>query len=185
MTEDKYNANIIETMPSGVLLAAVCIEGVNGSSPVGDDVRHATISRVHGFALVEESFEDDSEVNNVIPLTESADGTLFLATAMDGYMGMIEVMPGLLLPETLDFRASPTPVDGDDDIVRALSNKVQLNAARRQVAALVERYNESLSLEEREPARVLKIARDHAPKEQAPAAPEPEDAKPEEGTTDK
>lgn len=182
MTEDKYSANIIETMPSGVLLAAVCIDGVNGTTPVGDDVRHATISRVHGFALVEESFEDDTEVNNVIPLTEGADGTLFLATAMEGYMGMIEVMPGLLLPETLDFRASPTPVDGDDDIVRALDNKVQLNAARRQVAGLVQRYNESL--EEREPARVLKIARGQdAPTERAPA-PEPDPPTTEEGTTD-
>ena len=153
----EYSANIIDMMPPVAPVAAVCIEENN---PV------AKVVRIHGFALVEESFDDGMEANNVIPLTESDDGILFLATALEGYVGMIEVMPGLILPESIDLQSE------SDDCSEAL------RSARRQVTLLVERR--AAQQDERKPAQVVRLAKPEEPESE----PDPEGSQPEPSSSD-
>jgi hypothetical protein len=134
---------------------------------VSDDSNEATLERVHGFGLVEESYKDE-EYANVIPLTNAPDGTLVQATALDGYLGMIEIRSPLVLPKTLNWRSD----DGVPIMPLLISSDPEQSAiggAILQIQALVERHNARVG--EPEPAKVVRLANNgqQAPTEPAPA----------------
>jgi hypothetical protein len=132
--------------PPAVPLLACFMPGADALTKADGTV--VRVERAYALALVLEEYSyansnEDREARFVVPVVDADDGTMILATEMDGYIGFIE---------------APSRFDGDLPIVMDLREEANDPALLRRVRNLVVRHNTRKQVREAPEAPVVTLA---------------------------
>jgi hypothetical protein len=142
----EYNCEVEQYMPCPVSMATVHIKGASLDREVPDDAEVAVLERVLMFGHVRETVTTGSveeETFSVMPVIDMGDGTAWLATAKDGYLGWVEAhgCDGAL-PLEVPLTEAATDTASEQDAAVMPGSPVMADMAKA-IRRLISRHNAS------------------------------------------
>lgn len=158
-----YETEITEMVAAAVPMLACFQSGASAFvKATGTVVR---IERVYCLARVQETYKirkdgklEDLASEFIVPVVDSNDGLMGLATQEEGYIGFFE---------------APTRFEDDLPMTIDLGSQLEANALMRRVKSLLARHNARKQAEDPDDAQVLRLASRRTAPNVAPTEPAP------------